>query len=175
MLEFPLHAHGAAQSPRPCPLHEPLDAFNRRHFDRMLSAVRFRANSSITRRRNGDSTMWAIKFSPPSSRHPLRASSPGCAGGHDQRQLVLQYFRARSCASARHKRKPHRVQTVVQDFVWNIGNMRCTRTARPDASPEIRQRRKQRMDGALIHTERKLAALQPFQFTGAPFLTSSRR
>jgi len=105
-------------------LHEALDAFNRRHLDGMLErrAVS-RQNSSITRRRKGDSTMCAMKFSPPSSATSTitLSSSPGvCLGGYNQRQLILQYFRCQQLRVARHKGNRAEVQTVVQNFVWNI-------------------------------------------------------
>jgi len=89
---------------------------------------------------------------------------------HDQGQLILQDFRGQKLGIAGHEGNRAEIQAVVQNFMRDVPRKHAMHADLHAGVlfPEFGQGRKECVDGALVHAQGELAALQALQF-GEPF------
>jgi len=172
MLDFPLHAHARNDGHAHAHLHKALDAFDGGHFDGHVergAMAREEFNDAAAKRRFdavGDESFFS-QF----SNVNFAFFRKDMFRRNDQGQLVLEDFGGLELGVAWDEGNGAEVETVVQDLVRNVARKHAV-NADLDAGmqlTELRERREKSVDGAFVDSERKLAALEAFEF-GKAFL-----
>src|SRR6266567_7131202 len=171
MFDLPMHAHARHDGHTHAHLHEAFDAFDGGHFNGhvergAVSSKEFDDAAAKGRFHDvGDkilvSQVGDIDFALPRE---------DVLGMHHESQLILEDFGGLKLGVAGHEGNRAQIQAVVEDFVRDVPRKHAVH-ADLDAGmffAEFREGGKQGVNGAFVHAEGKLAALQALQF-GEPF------
>jgi hypothetical protein len=172
VFDFPVDAHARNNGDAHTHLYEALDALDGRHFHGhiergAMAGEEFDDPAAEGRFDNvGDEIFLAELFD-----LDVLFSGEWMLGWNDEGKFVFQDFRGQELRIARHEGNGAEIESVVDDFVGNIAGEHAVE---PDLDARVSfaeagEGGEQGMDGALIDTQGKFAALEAFEFHQAFF------